>query len=144
MLEAMRKKNFGKLANLWGPPLFWMVLIFAGSSWPSAHVSENQLVDFLAHKAVHLFEYGVLSFLFLRASDSVIIAFFLAFLFGVSDEYHQVFVPGREGRLKDLLVDSLGAALALGLIKARTINPKGLVSCSAEKTKKAARGLKRD
>ncbi|WP_426991116.1 VanZ family protein [Methylomonas sp. MED-D] len=37
-------------------------------------------------------------------------------LYGISDEWHQSFVPGREPGVGDWLADSLGAALAAGAL----------------------------
>ncbi len=41
------------------------------------------------------------------------LSFVLVVLFGVTDEFHQSFVPGRDASLFDLLSDAGGAALAL-------------------------------
>jgi len=35
------------------------------------------------------------------------------FIYACSDEYHQLFVSGRSGEFKDVLIDSLGAILGL-------------------------------
>jgi len=40
-------------------------------------------------------------------------AWVLSALYAASDEFHQTFVPGRAGRLLDVVVDWLGAGLAL-------------------------------
>lgn len=37
-------------------------------------------------------------------------------LYGVSDEYHQSFVPGRMSEVADWLADTLGAAVAVGTL----------------------------
>lgn len=39
----------------------------------------------------------------------IALAFFLAIVYGISDEFHQYFVPGRSTTLKDVLLDALGA-----------------------------------
>lgn len=36
--------------------------------------------------------------------------------YAVTDELHQRFVPGRSGRLSDVLLDSIGVAIGVGLI----------------------------
>lgn len=45
-----------------------------------------------------------------------LISFGFCSLYGLSDEWHQSFVPGRESSGADWLADSLGAALAVLLL----------------------------
>lgn len=40
-------------------------------------------------------------------------SFFVTAAYAATDELHQVFVPGRAGMLKDVFIDSLGAAAAI-------------------------------
>ena len=47
------------------------------------------------------------------------IAFAFAVLFALSDEWHQTFVPGRDGCVRDVGIDVVGAALAAGTLLAR-------------------------
>ncbi|MCG2686475.1 VanZ family protein [Candidatus Parcubacteria bacterium] len=103
----------------WFSVVLWCGLIFIGSSLPSAQVSSNWLVDFVAHKLIHLVEYGVLFVLLHRAlriscpKISVLgllgLSLGLAVAYGVLDEYHQTFLPGRQGRWQDVVVDGIGA-----------------------------------
>ncbi len=106
-----------KFIRYWLPALIWMLLIFLGSSIPSARVSQNGTLDFLAHKVAHLFEYAVLYLLVYRALNQgkgafdkreIVVALFLVTLYGGSDEFHQSFIPGRESRLRDVFIDFLG------------------------------------
>ncbi len=46
----------------------------------------------------------------------LVTAFVLVALYGLSDEYHQSFVPGRTATLWDWLVDLLGALVAWFII----------------------------
>ena len=41
------------------------------------------------------------------------LALFLCITYAISDEAHQLFVPGRGARLKDVLIDSFGAAIGI-------------------------------
>lgn len=102
-----------------------MGLIFVASSQPELPLVLNKTVDFITKKAGHVTEYGVLAFLLWRAISgerewpalsSFGGAFIFSLLYGVSDEFHQTFVPGRTGRLTDVGFDALGVLLALGLI----------------------------
>lgn len=36
--------------------------------------------------------------------------------YAATDEFHQLFVPGRSGQLKDVLIDTAGGALGLVLL----------------------------
>ncbi len=36
-------------------------------------------------------------------------------LYAVSDEVHQLFVPGRGGQLTDVIIDTAGAGAGLGI-----------------------------
>ena len=40
----------------------------------------------------------------------------ICFLYAVSDEVHQVFVPGRAGRISDVMIDTSGAVLGILLV----------------------------
>lgn len=68
-------------------------------------------------KTFHLIEYVILYvLLFLSWKDSRkgVVS---AYLYAMSDEIHQAFVPGREGKFVDSLIDLLG--IAIGLIVVR-------------------------
>jgi VanZ family protein len=45
-----------------------------------------------------------------------LIAFAIAVLYGVSDEWHQSFVPGRTPDLLDIVTDAIGAATGLLMV----------------------------
>lgn len=72
-------------------------------------------------KVTHSIEYAVLGFLLLRALHSTktglagfnlrAMAVILAIIYGITDELHQYFVPGRFMEFADLLSDGWGAYL---------------------------------
>ena len=43
-------------------------------------------------------------------------AFPLGVLYAASDEFHQLFVPGRAGRVSDVLIDSSGVLLGIAIV----------------------------
>jgi len=76
---------------------------------------------FFVVKGWHMTEYAVLVSLVVvilrRASvgsrvSSIWLAFAFAVVFAASDEWHQTFVPGRDGCTRDVLIDTGGALLA--------------------------------
>ena len=74
-------------------------------------------------KIAHMTEFGILFLLILipaaliikKLSLRAVITLSVTLLYAVSDEIHQLFVPGRSGMLRDVLIDILGALIALGL-----------------------------
>lgn len=114
-----------RFATQWGPVAAWMAVIFYFSSQP--HLQPPVPADFqeLVSDAAHFTEYAVLAMLLRRAAGhfaggsslkQVFILWFLATLYGASDEGHQAFVPGRTVSAGDLAVDALGAALGMMLV----------------------------
>lgn len=74
-------------------------------------------------KAVHFLAYLVLGILFcilLRGNGfhglrCIMLAMVICVLFAVTDELHQLFVPGRGGQVRDVIIDCAGAGLGIGL-----------------------------
>ena len=71
-------------------------------------------------KLIHALAYALMGFLawmtFAREQRPLVMVFgvsvFFSSLYGLSDEWHQSFVPGRVASLGDWLADTLGATLA--------------------------------
>ncbi len=113
-----------KLLSLWLPPIIWMGLIFLLSSRPTIKTTQIYWQDFLVKKTAHFVEYAILSFLHIRAflgssllqKKSFILAFLLSLIYAASDEYHQSFVPGKETRVRDDVIDSIGALFAIYVV----------------------------
>ena len=53
-------------------------------------------------------------------------ALVFCFLYACSDEYHQTFVPGRSGELRDVFVDLAGVAFGLILVLLISLRRKEL------------------
>jgi VanZ family protein len=102
------------------PAFGWMAFIFALSA-QRALPSAPGLGATLTAVGGHLAVYAVLAALLARGLRGTGLegrrrfaaAFVVAVLYGVSDEVHQSFVPGRDATLADLGLDTAGAALAL-------------------------------
>ena len=105
----------------WIPALVWMMVIFAFSHQPALKASTIDWQDFIIRKIAHITEYFILTLLYLWSlrkypgfsrKKALLTAGVLAFLYAVTDEYHQTFISGREGRARDVGIDSLGVCLA--------------------------------
>ncbi|HJK90044.1 MAG TPA: VanZ family protein [Polyangiaceae bacterium LLY-WYZ-15_(1-7)] len=107
----------------WLPAFAYMALIFAVSS---IAVVAPMIDSFpLKDKGVHFLEYAVLGFLCAHAAlrtwpdraplRTLALGAFLATAWGLSDELHQAFVPGRSAEVADLVADAIGALAGAGL-----------------------------
>ncbi|MBB4663729.1 VanZ family protein [Conexibacter arvalis] len=98
-----------------GPPLLLMGVIFYLSAQPHLR-TDLGTIDLVGRKFVHMVEFGLLWFLWLRAlgwrGHAPWTAAAIAFGYAISDEFHQSFVDGRQGSVRDVLIDSAGVALA--------------------------------
>ena len=109
-----------KFFYLWGPVLLQMALIFYFSGQPS---DSDLLEKFpFSSAAGHFGGYCLLALFTYRALigsfrcwsiEAAAISFLIALVYGLSDELHQYFVPGRQPCLIDILVDGAGALGAL-------------------------------
>ena len=118
-LEKWRQKQF--LAYV-APLLLYCLLIF----WLSAQSDPGHLSPFpVPDKIAHILLYTGFGFLLMRMliylkpeQDVVrhlIWVLSAALLYGLSDEVHQYFVPGREFSWMDLLADGAGGYLGARL-----------------------------
>jgi VanZ family protein len=138
----MKKKQLTAIL-IWTCTLIWMAIIFYLSSQPAAQSDQlsnglkNGLLsilthllpgienieignlDFLIRKNAHFIAYfilGVLTLLALfhsAASKPAKLALLICLLYALSDEFHQLFVPGRSGQFRDVLIDGAGAFLGV-------------------------------
>ncbi len=99
-------------ARLWLPVLAWAALIFAFSSIPDLGTGLGGW-DLVLRKLAHAGEFAVLGALLARATDRAVVAFALGTLYAVSDELHQMFVPGRLGSPLDVVIDTVGVAVGV-------------------------------
>lgn len=94
--------------------------------YPSISDAALRNVIFTVRKSAHVTEYAVLAVLLWRARrqaswserrpwcrNEAFFALTVAALFAATDEWHQSFVPSREGRPLDVLIDTVGATAGL-------------------------------
>lgn len=126
------------LARLW-PVILWAAVIFFFSThiftasntsrvitpilrwlFPRATPHFIERANHLVRKGAHVFEYFVFSLLLLNAFRNkrawkLKWAFFvilIVFLYACSDEFHQIFVPGRGPAFHDVMLDTAAGILA--------------------------------
>jgi VanZ family protein len=127
----------------WSLLIAWMITIFIMSNQP-ATVSDFQsmgvlelfsniginingvfgdLANFVIRKCAHFLEYMILALLafnllklYFNSKQVVIFTITFVFLYACSDEIHQLFVLGREGAIRDVIIDTCGGSV-LVLIK---------------------------
>ena len=105
-----------KVLIRWMAVVSWMGVIFALSATPSLASPFEPVYDFILRKLAHLTVFAVLTVLLFRAfrlhvagpTHAWRLAMLAAVLYACSDEWHQTWVPGREGTVRDLVIDSVG------------------------------------
>lgn len=110
------KKHFLKF---WFPVIIYAIIIFWMSSQEQPFGVEIEVIGL--DKVLHIIEYAILGFLIARAfagspkkiyaRDLVLITFFIGTLYGLTDEFHQHFTPGRFMSIFDLISDAIGSFL---------------------------------
>lgn len=107
----------------WLPTLAWMGVIFylSGRTGSELQTFFPFIKDFNPGHLIAYFILGGLIYSSLARSTAsrhlVFWSIFLSIIYGLSDEYHQSFVPGRSPELRDLLNDTAGAVLSVLLYK---------------------------
>lgn len=99
---------------VWGPALIWMAVTFYLSHQSGIAIPMGA-PDYLAHGV----GYSGLGALLMRALAGgrlsamswrwVLVATLIGGLYGVSDEFHQSFVPGRHSSISDVVADTVGS-----------------------------------
>jgi VanZ family protein len=114
----------------WIPVMIWGALIFTLSTSAFSAYNTSRVIDpilkwlipgisgaavdvchMLVRKCAHFTEYGILFWLLVRGpmAQRPYLALMLCVVYALTDEGHQVFVPGRTASLYDVALDSSGA-----------------------------------
>ncbi len=114
-------KRFEHFIRFQLPAIAWAGLIFLLSSIPASKMPK--LAHYINDKVEHAGEYFIFGVLLYRAFEParnrnrfswfrLIIPVLIVIVYGLSDEYHQGFVPGRSVDLRDVMADTTGGLLA--------------------------------
>ncbi len=83
-----------------------------------------KLAEKILRKSAHFILYTLLGIsvtctvcLLKKESQKIwLISALIVALYAVSDEFHQLFVAGRSGEIRDILIDTAGGALGAGIV----------------------------
>ena len=82
-------------------------------------------LQFIVRKSAHFIGYMILGILasglilqYENINKKYPLAFLICVIYAISDEIHQLFVPGRAGQVRDVLIDSAGSLLGIILVMA--------------------------
>ena len=108
----------------------------------SEYESFKTKVSHFVRKAAHFSAYMILGILTLSAlivhgqknKTKAVTSLGICFLYAVSDEIHQIFVPGRAGRFSDVMIDTAGAVLGVLLVFCITYAKLRLKSKNSQKS----------
>jgi VanZ family protein len=104
-----------RTVTLWAPVVLYAAVIFYASAQPDVPLPPG-----LTDKPTHSIAYTVLGVLFVRALagglparltlSTALLGVALTTAYGLTDEIHQMFVPGRYADWRDLVADAIGGA----------------------------------
>lgn len=104
----------------------WAIFIFAASSVTLTAAEPIPEGD----KIVHIVCYAILAYLILRGwcvdknrlpnTKEVLIVLMVTILYGISDELHQAFVPGRHPSWYDVVADGVGGIIGTLVLAIQT------------------------
>jgi VanZ family protein len=101
----------------WFPSILMMVLIFGFSSLPSKEMPNFAWADLIVKKGGHMLGYALLALAYWRGlgwdKKRWWLPWLMTFLYAVTDEFHQSFVPGRNPSPLDVGIDCIGAGIGL-------------------------------
>ena len=110
-----------KFVKWWLPVVVWMGVIFFGSSIGDLPQIGDDVADGVVHRAAHVLEFAALGALLLRAmcedkpatKREMVATLVVVAVYGISDEFHQRFTPGRTSEGSTVLFDVAGGLIGV-------------------------------
>ena len=127
----------------WAMLIIWASFIFFMSNMPGDVSSEQSdvvvkvihdlgidvnglfgiTITFIVRTIAHFSEYFILylliymvTCLYVNEKKARVLTILFVFIYAVSDEIHQIFVPGREAAFRDVMIDTSGGFLAFVIL----------------------------
>lgn len=122
---SMSSQNSEVSSNTSGSTIKMILSVVPKFTEQPEEVQENVVenLQFITRKCAHFIGYmilGILSiFTFLQFKEinkKPQFAFLVCVVYAISDEIHQLFVPGRAGQLRDVMIDSSGSFVGIALV----------------------------
>lgn len=76
----------------------------------------RKLAHFTLYFILGILIYNVINLYSTNNKKILLISILLCIIYACSDEIHQLFVPGRSGELRDVLIDSIGSILGIIIV----------------------------
>jgi VanZ family protein len=121
----MVEKRIHRFLRYWFPVLFYCLIIFVQSSYPTVHKTYDlPYID----KLLHLAGYAMLGVLFFRGFKNSrfkndfasirTVSILLTGIYGATDELHQYYVPYRTADIWDVISDLSGGFIGVYIYQA--------------------------
>ena len=117
--SAIRNQRIQKFLIYWVPVIIYALFIFYLSSI-SFTLKRKPFPNY--DKVLHFVIFGILCVLLSRALKVTVrdglktyvpvLAILLTIVYGIFDEYHQIYTPMRRADIEDVFADGLGAVIA--------------------------------
>lgn len=115
--------DVGSSLLAWVPAIAWAGVIFAFSATPDLKFLPDQSLDFVLRKIGHMGVFGILGLLLWHAIVKTTDrhrawawALGLTVAYAVTDELHQSVVDGRHPSAMDVVIDAIGAVVAISTV----------------------------
>ena len=124
---SMSSENAEKSSNTSGQTIRVVLSAVPGFEEQPEEVKVNiiEKLQFIVRKSAHFIGYMILGILdsglilyYGNINKKYLLAFLICVIYAISDEIHQLFVPGRSGQVRDVLIDSAGSLLGIILVMA--------------------------
>ena len=95
----------------------WQSQLFGEEKTEEELLGQAEGMQLVIRKGAHMSEYALLAILLashlgcysFSRKKTLLLALGLSACYAASDEFHQIFVPGRAGRFTDVCIDSIGS-----------------------------------
>ena len=122
---SMSSENAEKSSNTSGQTIRVVLSAVPGFEEQPEEVKVNiiEKLQFIVRKSAHFIGYMILGILasglilyYGNINKKYLLAFLICVIYAISDEIHQLFVPGRSGQVRDVLIDSAGSLLGIIIV----------------------------